>query len=330
MAKESLRRRPKPVEFGMDSIDGNVDLELVAAFIDGRLSGEERARAVKLLADSDEALELFANTLRQQHDAPDAKVLPITTARRWRQWKVIVPVAAAAAAVLAILPTLVSRGPQAVLASQYAMELMQDPRFAGGLREGWEARGWSVNRGGGVSRETPGTSRAGSPAESKLAFRLGVRTVDLQVALRRGDTALAARLTSEVQETLNAVLYSKLVAVSYAELQSRLTTEPLARSIERASHAEAELREHLGGSPSFALGQWVAAADLAAQAHDASFFASSHGTRFIRSTVPAEVVTDNDANALRSIDARLSQGADDRALDDVHADLQRVIQRRGS
>jgi len=252
------------------------------------------------------------------------------TARRWGQWKVIVPVAAAAAAMLAILPTLVSRGPRAVLASQYAMELMQEPRFSRGLHEGWEARGWSVNRGGGVSRETPGTSRAGGPAESKLAFRLGVRTVDLQVALRRGDTALAARLTSEVQETLNAVLYSKLVAASYAELQSRLTTEPLARSIERASDAEAELREHLGGSPSFALGQWVAAADLAAQAHDASFFGSSHGTRFIRSTVPAEVFTDNDANALRSIDARLSQGADDRALDDVHADLQRVIQRRGS
>ena len=61
----------------MDSIDSSQDLELIAAFIDGRLSAEERARAMKLLADSDEALELFASALRHQADAPDVKVVPI-------------------------------------------------------------------------------------------------------------------------------------------------------------------------------------------------------------------------------------------------------------
>ena len=68
----------------MDSIDASVDLELLAAFIDGRLSGEERARAVKMLADSDEALEVFASALREQRAPSPAvvKVVPITTARR--------------------------------------------------------------------------------------------------------------------------------------------------------------------------------------------------------------------------------------------------------
>ena len=319
----------------MNSIDSNVDLELIAAFIDGRLSGEERTRAVKLLADSDEALELFASTLRQQQqDAADVKVVPIATARswrqtarRWRQWKVMVPVAAAA--VLAILPTLVGRGPQAVLASEYAMELTQDPHFAGGLRAGWEQRGWAVTRGGGSSREAPGTQRAGSAAESRLAFRLGVRSVDLQIALRRGDTALADRLTGEIFETVKSVAFLDPVAASYAELRSRLATEGPARSIDRASGVEHELRDLLP-SPSFAFGQWVGAAVLAAQTGDASFFESRAGMRFLRSTSPADSLTAEDTEALRSIDARVKQGLTDRALDEVHGVLQTVVQRRGS
>jgi hypothetical protein len=310
----------------MDSISTNVDLELLAALIDGRLSGEERARALKLLANSDEALELYAQTL--QHTA-GAQIVPITSARRWRQWKVMVPMAAAAALAIVMVPRLIGRGGQPGLANEYAMQLSQNPRFAGGLRDGWEARGWPVTRGAGTSRETPGTPRAGSPAETKLAFRLGVRSVDLQVALRRGDSAAAGRVAREILETLNAVAFSESVAASYNELASRLATDGAARSIERASSAERDMRELLV-SPSFEFGQWVGAADLAAQTHDASFFESKHGTRYIRSTIAAGSVASDDADALRSIDARLSQGITDTALDDVHAVFQTMIRRRGS
>src|SRR5678815_6160071 len=97
----------------MDSIDSNDDLELIAALIDGRLSGEERARAMKLLADSDEALELFASTLRHESATPDVSVVPITRARRWRQWKTMVPLAAAAGLAIVVVPKVVGRGPQA-------------------------------------------------------------------------------------------------------------------------------------------------------------------------------------------------------------------------
>jgi hypothetical protein len=309
----------------MDPIDSNLDLELIAAFIDGRLSGEERARAVKLLADSDEALELFASTLRQQQDTADVKVVPIATARRWRQWKVIVPLAAAA--VLAILPTLVGRGAQAALASEYAMDLTQDPHFASGLRAGWEQRGWAVRRGGGSLREVPGARQVGSALESKLAFRLGVRSLDLQVALLRRDTALAGRLTSEVLETLNAVAYTDPVAARYTGLKSRLATDAVERSIERASDAERELRKLLD-APSFAFGQWVGAADLAAQTHDAAFFQSKYGTRLVRSTIPGGGLAAEDTEALRSIDGRTTQGLTDQELDDMHKVLQTIIRRR--
>src|SRR5215510_1484643 len=83
----------KPLEYGMHSTDTNADLELLAALMDGRLSGAERARAVKMLAESDEALEIFANAVRDHGDDEDAKIVPIRLSSRRRHWKVIVPVA---------------------------------------------------------------------------------------------------------------------------------------------------------------------------------------------------------------------------------------------
>jgi hypothetical protein len=41
-------------------------LEELAAFIDGRLEGEARDRVLKLVAESEESYELFAETLRFQ------------------------------------------------------------------------------------------------------------------------------------------------------------------------------------------------------------------------------------------------------------------------
>jgi hypothetical protein len=185
-----------------------------------------------------------------------------------------------------------------------------------------------VTRGGGSSRELPGARQVGSALESKMAFRLGVRSLDLQVALLRGDTALASRLTSEVLETLNAVAYADPIAASYTELKSRLATDGVARSIERASDAERELRKLLD-APSFAFGQWAGAAELAAQAHDAAFFQSKHGARFVRSTIPGGGLAPEDTEALRSIDGRTTQGFTDQALDELDKDLQKIIRRRG-
>jgi hypothetical protein len=311
----------------MHSTDTNADLELLAALIDGRLSGEEKARAMKLLAESDEALELFANAVRDQ-PVEDVKVVPIRTARRWNQWKVFVPVAAAAAIALVFVPRLVGRLGHETVATQYAMELTRDPRLANSLRPGWDARGWTVTRG--REREAPGTPRGGSHVESKYVFRLGVRSVDLQVSLRRGDTAQASRLTSEVITTLDNVVLAEVVSAGYGDLRSRLSTDAIDQSIERASQLEDDLRDFLGAPPLFTFGQWTGAAELAAQTRNTAFFESDHGVRYIQSAMPAGVLTTEDTDALRAIDARVSQGLDERAFDDVQARLQAVIQRRGS
>jgi hypothetical protein len=325
-AKESITLEgPKPVEFGMDRIDTNIDLELLAALADGRLSGDERDRALKMLASSDDALEIFANTVREQPHG-GAVVVPITTARRWRQWKVIVPIAAAAAIAFLAVPKLLGPGGRVVPANQYATQLASDPRFAGALRGGWEERGWAVNRGGGV---TTGTAAVGSDVESRLAFRLGVRTVDLMVALRGADSVLAARLIGEIMETLKSVELSQAIVARYAELKAQLPSDSPAHLIARASDVEQQLRDLLR-SPSFLLGQWAGAADIAAQAGEASFFNSSLGTRFVKSAIPADQLTTIDGDALREIDSRLSQGGDKAVFDDVHAILQKFIRRRGS
>ena len=203
----------------MHSIESNIELELIAGLIDGRLAGEDRARAMKLLANSDEALELFALALRQRHEMPDVGVVPIASRRRWPQWKLVVPIAAAAALAIVVLPTLRDRGASPPSAREYAMELGQDPRFVNELPKGWEQRAWAGTRGAGSNREA---------SASTLAFRLGVRSVDLQVALQRGDTAVAGRLIEEILETLDDVALSAPVAARYAALRSgsRATLAP--------------------------------------------------------------------------------------------------------
>jgi hypothetical protein len=307
----------------MHSTDTNADLELLAALIDGRLSGEERTRAVKLLAESDEALEVFANVVRDQR-VEGGKVIPMRPSRRWNSWKTFVPVAAAAAVAIIMIPRLVSRLGTKSLAAQYAMELTDAPHYSA-LREGWTDRGWSVTRG--VGREEPGTPRA---VEPKYVFRLGVRSVDLQVSLRRGDTALANRLTTEVIATLSNFQMAEDVSLGYEELKTRLPTDGIDRSIERASTLEGELRERVDNPSLFAFGQWTSAAELAARTRDTSFFDSEHGIRYIQSAMPPGTLTKDDAETLQSIDSLVNRGLDDRSFDEVQSKLQSVIRNRGS
>ena len=302
----------------MDSTDSNLDLELLAALIDGRLSGTERERALKLLATSDEALELFAHSLHEQR-ATEVPVVPIRSAPRWRRWQVIVPVAAAAGLAFAVLPKVMGPNGRAPSA-QYAMQLESDPRFAGTLRQGWDQHGWSVTRGADDNRVAP---------EPRFAFRLGVGTMDLQVALRKGATPVASGIVNDISRTLDGIKFSDVVAAKYTELKAHLSSGSAAESIERAADAEVRMSEFLA-SPSFAFGQWVAAADLAAQMREVSFFQSKHGTAFIRASLSSGGLDADDTADLQAIDARLAQGSDDAAFNDVHAILQRVIRRHSN
>lgn len=305
----------------MDSTDSHADLELIAALIDGRLSEADRGRAMRLLAESDEALGVFASSLR--HTQPSsAKVLPISSSPRWH-WRVVLPVAAAAVLAFMLMPRVGFRGPASVLADDYARELTRDPKFAGGLSVGWENRAWSVSRGAPPVRGS--ATGPGSSIDPKLAFRLGVRSVDVQVANRAGDTAVARRVTAEVLETLKVVAFSEAVGESYRQLESTLTREPRDASIQRTSEAERQLRDFLG-SPMFAFGQWVGAAELAARTRDSAFFIS----RRAAAVTGTSGLAAEDIQALQQIDERVQRGLTDQSFDEVDQLLQSIIRRRGS
>lgn len=318
----------------MDSID-NDDLELLAALIDGKLSGAERARAIKLLADSDEALETFASAARDERLSSPASLPAIASTRPvipiWRRWKVAVPVAAAAAITLVVLPRLVGGWSDAAFATEFASDLASQPRGSGGtrvayLKTGWESR-WSKNRG--LVRGVPGASRVGSRADSRSAFRLAVQTVDLMVALRHGDTAAARSVVDDITQTLSGVDFSEQVVAAYTGLRSALGTAPTAELLDRASSAERRLRSLLHSS-SFERDQWIGAVDLAAQANDASFFKTKRGIQLIRSAMRAGGLDRDEMDALQQVDSLLSQGTGDSTLNTVHTHLQKIIQRRGN
>jgi len=308
--------------------DYKIDLELVAALIDHRLSVEEQADVVRLLARSDEALELFANAVRVRPDIDRRTTVWISTARRWRGWTVAVPLAAAS--VLAVVvPPIVKRSDQPLLSRQYAVALTQNATSsAQPAADEWDEPQWSLTRGAGALPDTVLIVIRSKPSELKNACRLGVRSLDLQVALERSDTALARGLTSEIIDDLNTIGLSEPVILQYKELQSRFALDAPARSIERASSIEAHLRG-LVDSSTFAFGQWIAAAELAARTHNASFFASDLGSNMLRSPITPGSIAAEHAEVLRSIAVRLQQPSRNQVLDDVHRDVDAIIQRCG-
>src|SRR5262249_49206441 len=152
----------------------------------------------------------------------------------------------------------------------------------------------------------------------------GVRSVDVQVANRAGDTAVARRVTAEVLETLKVVAFSEAVGESYRKLESTLTREPREASIRRTTDAERQLRDFLA-SPMVGFGQWVGAAELAARTHDASFFPARPASTFVN--MPG--LAPEDVEALRQIDEATQRGLTDQSFDAVHQLLQSMIRRRG-
>jgi hypothetical protein len=180
-----------------------------------------------------------------------------------------------------------------------------------------------------VTRGAPGQPAVGRRAENKVAFQLGVRTVDLQIALERGDTGLAGRLTDSIHDMLTNVTFGEPIAANYDELRHRLGSEPLKQSIASASAVEKDLNDVLH-SPSFLFAQWVGTASLAADMRDTSFFRDKLGMPFIRSAASHGTLAPEDTLAVQQIDARLSRGMDEHAMAELHAFLQQLIQTRGN
>ncbi len=242
------------------------DLEDLAAYLDGRLSDELKARVEDRLARDEEYYEVFVENVRfqqeeqsrQQREGGGGEV--VAPAVWWRSRRVAAaaagPAAAAGALVAAIgLPQLM-HGP-----STEAWVAQLDARAVIGSGDDWDVQEWSTLRG------DPGVEDPDLERRRQLAFRIGTHTVDLTVALAAGNRDAAGRHAARLEKRTEHLSLARY----YAELQGRIEAEPIDALRAQAADLEAALKEALAGTVArrYALGRWNEAGRLAALAGDA-------------------------------------------------------------
>jgi hypothetical protein len=234
------------------------DLEDLAAYIDGRLDGERKAQVEERLLRDEEYHEVFLDTVRfQEEQAGDVGKLVVPDAGRWRRsWRLAVPMAAAAILAVAVGLFYPGRGPTA---DDWVSCLDAEAVLAQG--KGWDDPGWSRTRGPGERPYPP----------QQLAFRLGVHTLHLRLALGAGDRQASSRQSGKLA---NLARDAGLLMVP--SLYDNLDTETGDIDVLQAQQAEELLVKSYDDSPEgrlFVFGQWVEAGRLAALAGDGDAFA---------------------------------------------------------
>ena len=218
------------------------DFEELAAFIDGRLSGERKARMEQRLLFDEDLYEVFLETVRfREQDGGAASVTPHPRAfaatdaadkrPRFRRWWG--PAAALAAAAVVAFVVVLPRGERS--AADWA-SLLPPGSPAATYGEGWDDAPWSR------TRSEADCQRYG---EERCAFRLGAEVLELEVALRAGDAGAAARQATRISDWASGLeLY--FAAERYENLRDRLVAGAPADELRTdATLAEASLAESL-------------------------------------------------------------------------------------
>jgi hypothetical protein len=317
------------------------DVELIAAFIDGRLRGTERERVVKLLGESEAAFEVYADALRARADLGEADVIPITPAlrRRNRPWLLAIPALAAAALLVAVLPRMRERPSDGLLAMP--SELIVRPLLAQSTARPLigQSRAQPVTRqrelavalGPTLDEQSWPVTRGGGPVlvDSAAYLRLGVRATDLQVALAVEDRDRAGRTAGEMLDLLGSVNLSDASRADYAKIRTRITSgDSLGQIAESARRADDSLGALLG-SHWFGLGKWFRAGELAARAHSAPFFASSETNEFLDVAMQREGLAPDDVGLLRDVAGLAEGGVTDDEFEPVQEKFAELIRRHG-
>lgn len=275
-----------------------LDLESLAAYLDGSLAPEERARVERLLATSEEARDVLAEAIRLQPEAtgddadegelPDVVPSPAATGdaptstggRASRRPRWLVPTLAAAAVIALVMVPTLRRAPSAgspdgLVAAGRLLQGAPDL-----LTRGWDRHGWTVTRSAGV--EIP---------EEEAAFRVGVRWTDALVAWQGGSGPEASAHFAQIAALLDNVPLSEPASRSVAELRTKASGGSAPAD---ASTLITDSRTRLGAllpSPWLDLGTRVEALRLAARGGSVSY---------LRDAGAKDVFTDEDLASVPS------------------------------
>jgi hypothetical protein len=238
---DTVRSAPRP---------GCPDLELLAAFVERRLAVPERDLVVEHLADCDGCREVVAESAAllatMAGEAGGERVRPHPSRRAVRRWALAGVAAALVAAAIGLF-VLLRPSPDRLLARLVASGATSE------LAADWGDPRWPVMRG-----DEPGTD------DLAHAFRLGVRSVDLELALATGDLVLAERFAREAEASLAALPFADVVARRLGELATRIGGGGSAGSLaEEARRALDEARGYVDPSL-YDLGRWAETGRLAA------------------------------------------------------------------
>jgi len=311
-----------------------IDLESIAAFIDGRLTGAERDRVVKLLGESEAAFEIYTDALRTHEELGGGSPVVSLAAhreRRMRRWLPAASVAAAAVLVFTLLPMMrPGRGASVLDADARSIvaplagstdgrTLVGTTQLATALGPQWDQRDWSVTRG------DVGSARA----DSVTSLRLGVRATDLRVALVTGDRDRAARLAGEMGQLLESVDLSEGSRADYGAIRMALARgDSIGMVADTAARAEHTVGALLN-SPWFGLGRWLGAAELAAHARSSAFFNSRRTSRFLHAAIEGGRLAPSDASVLREVEGMLNGGVSNEELEQMEQRFAALIRKYG-
>lgn len=309
------------------------EVEEIAALLDGRLEGEERGRLIAHLADCGDCYEIFAETARFPSEAEAASTAPAAptaemetpvrpaesrrTGRilrpgsdRWRRPALVTAaVAAAAAATLVVWNPAASffgfgDTPPTIAELAGALPIESAARTVG---DTWYRRGWPVMLGAGTAL---------GPEEQR-AFQIGVRVVEMDVALAAGDGELATRLTHDLETRLAAIELADPLRIQYASetgIRGRLAAGEAPAELLSLNRQGDQLLapDEDDDYPGFVdgfwyeLGKWAGAAHLAAAAGDPGFFEARRNRRFLHGVAERELPA-GVAGPVRRLDALLAE-----------------------
>lgn len=263
------------------------DLEDLAALLDGKLTARERARVTEHVAGCESCYEIFAGTAHILEDSRDEQLVPaaprrpferprVARAPRPQVWWAAAALAAMLAATVGLL--VFSRGARGAGPSTEQLASLVG-RPATTVRVPWGR----VMRGG--------TEGAPEVSLDREAFRLGVRFLDLRVALERGDRNGAFDTLGRLNQLLNNTILPPLKAIgAYGDLRNKVPgTVPLPTLLEEASAAEKQASAELPEDQRLVeLGRWTEACRLAGASGRADLFRKSSTLRVLdRALAPA-------------------------------------------